>query len=72
MKTIKLASKTVAIAALLLTTSVAQATVTPTTAVDVLWQWLFPIETKPELKTCNDYPYCDKVAVPTPASTTDE
>ena len=71
MKTIKLARKTIA-AAFLLTTSAAQATPTPTTTVDVLWQWLFPTETKPELKTCPRFPDCGNVAAPAPESTTTE
>ena len=70
MKTIKLASKTVTIAALLLTTCVAQAT--PTTGVDILWQWLFPAETQSELKHCPAYPICHNVVAPAPESTTDE
>ncbi len=72
MKTIKLTSKTVAIAALLLTTSAARATVTPTTAIEVVWQWLFPAETQPELKTCANYPRCGNNVAPTPESTTAE
>ena len=70
MKTIKLASKAAAIAALLLTTSVAQAT--PSTAVDVLWQLLFPTETKPELKICPNFPRCGNDLAPAPESTTEE
>ena len=69
MKTIKLARKTVAIAALILTTSAAQATPTPTTAVDVLWQWLFPAATQPEFKHCPAYPECDNVAAPESTTT---
>ena len=64
MKTIKFAS----IAILLLTTSAAQATVTPTTAVDMLWQWLFPTETQTELKHCPRFPRCDNVLAPEPTT----
>ena len=64
MKAIKFAS----IAALLLTASAAQATVSPTTAVDVLWQWLFPTEAQPELKHCPRFPRCDNVLAPEPTT----
>ena len=72
MKTIKLASKSLAIATFLLASSAVQATVTPTTTVDVLWQWLFPTATQSALKICPRYPRCENVEVPKPESSSEE